>query len=302
MTQNVPNWFITKFNDEVKHLAQQQTLRLGGTVDDLGVFVGDQMHVPRMGAVEMYDSPAFARLALANGKMDFIKVDCDAKFVAFGLWDPHKNKLSINLAKAYAKAANMATLRSRDKIIRDALNNAAVNGVVNTKGDPAENIVTIGSYDKIATLNDIAEAVALLGENEYWDGETVSCVTPFRHSVNFSLDPLMYKSDVNKANLPWNSLNFRNYQKLPTSGTPGDAAEGVDLFVYAKSAVVAAANDEMKEINERDGGALTDIIGYWHQEGAVVRESTGVIRIKSLKNFDLFREPEQVHDTAIEAA
>jgi hypothetical protein len=296
MTQNVPNWFITKFNDEVKHLAQQANQRLAGTVDDLGIFVGDDMFVPRMGAVEMYDSPAYAKLALANAQQDFIKVSADPKFVAFGLWDAHKNKLSINLAKAYAKSAHMATLRSRDRIIRNALADAAANGVVNTKGDPAVQIATIGDYGVVATLDDIAEGVAILGGNEYWEGEEVACVTPFRHAVNFSLDPLMNRTDVNKTNLPWNKLNWRNYEKLPTSGTAGDPAEGVDIFLYAKSAIVAAANDEMKEINERDGGALTDIIGYWHQEGAAARESSGIVRIKSKKNFSLFRQPSPIED------
>ncbi|WP_303831416.1 phage capsid protein [Asticcacaulis taihuensis] len=298
MTQNVPNWFVTKFNDTVKHRAQQANTRLGGTVEDGGSFVGDKVYFPRMGAVEMYDSAAFARLALANAAQDFIEVSATPKFVAFGIWDAHKNKLSIPLAENYGRAAHMAALRAQDRIIRDVLNAAATSGVANTKGDAAETITTIGAYDTIATLDDIAEAIAVIGENEMFEGEEITCVMPFRHKINMSLDPYMAKADMNRKDLPWNDINWRTYQKLPTSGTAGDSAEGVDIFLYAKSAIISAYNNDLTVIQERDGAALTDIMGYWQQIGAAAREPKGIVRIKSLKNFSLYREPIPTHAVA----
>jgi len=293
MSNQVPNWFVQKFKDTVKDRAQQNARRLGGTVEEGGSFVGDKVYFPRLGAVEMYDSAAFAKLALANAKMDFIEVSADPKFVAFGMWDPHKNKLSISLAENYGRAASKAVFRSQDRLIRNVLFDAAVNGVKNTKNE-SEAIHELGAYNTIATLDDIAEGIALLGGSEMFEDEEVTCVLPFRHKMQFSLDPYMAKADMNRKDLPWNDLNWRSYESLPTDGTAGDAAEGVDIFLYAKSALISAYNDEVTNIQERDGTALTDIIGFWNQVGAAAREAKGIVRIKSKKNFSLYREPTPV--------
>lgn len=279
MTQQVPNWFIEKYNDEVKHLAQQKTRRLGDTTSGGGTFVGDKVYFPRMGAVEMYDSAAFAQITLANAKMDFIELTAEPKFVAFGIWDAHKNKLSINLAKEYAKASLMAVYRREDKMIADALRAAAAAG--------GTEVTTLGAYDSVATMDDIAEAIATLGENEYFEGEDITVALPWRNKLQFSLDHLFHNKNVRAEDMPWADVNWRTYQGLtaPTDNT------GVDIFVYARSAVVSGYNDQMTPIKERIGGALTDMIGFWNQGGATVREGKGVIRVKAKKSFSLTREP-----------
>jgi hypothetical protein len=112
MTENVKEWFVPKFEDTVHHQYQQNTSRLGDTVAGGGTFTGDKIYFPRMGVAEAYDSPQFARLALANVAQDFIEVQASPKFIAFGLWDPNANKYSIATATEYGKQAASAIARA----------------------------------------------------------------------------------------------------------------------------------------------------------------------------------------------
>jgi hypothetical protein len=291
MTENVREWFIPRYETEVHHAYQQMDQRLGNTVSGGGTFVGDKAYFPRMGAVDVYDSPEFARLVLANVQQDFIELTASPKFVAFGLWDPHKHKYSIATAVEYGKAGAAAIARGEDQCIIDALADAAANGVkkIGAKTNEVVNVTTIGDYATVATLDDIAEAVAILGGREVVAGDKITCVAPFRNKTQFSLDPYMAHNDV-KGNMPWNDLDWRRSERLPTNGD----GSGVDIFVYAKSAIVSGYNDKPTKIDERDGPALTDIFGQWFQAAAKVRDADGIIRIRSAKNFSLFRQPTPV--------
>lgn len=299
MTDNVKDWFIPRYETEVKHAYQQMDQRLGNTVSGGGTFIGDKAYFPRMGAVDVYDSPEFARLVLANVAQDFIELSASPKFVAFGLWDPHKHKYSINTAVEYGKAGAAAIARGEDQCIIDALKDAAANGVkkIGTKTNEVVQITTLGDYDTVADLDLIAEAIALLGGREAFMGESVTCLTPFRQKIQFALDPYMASNDV-KANMPWNDLAWRRSERLPLSSN----GEGVDLFLYAKSSIVSGYNDKPTAIDERDGPALTDIFGQWFQAAAKVRDADGVIRIKSKKNFSLYRQPTPVEGLVAAAA
>ena len=289
MTANIKDWFVPRFETEVHHAYQQMQSRLGDTVSGGATFTGDKAYFPRLGAVEAYDSPDFARLVLANAAQDFIEVQANPKFIAFGLWDPHKHKYSIATAVEYGKAAAGAIRRAEDDCIIGALAGAAANGVKQIGSSAMENITTIGSYADVATLDDVAEAIAILGGNEAFEGEDVTIVTPFRQKVQFALDPFMASNDV-KANMPWNDLNWRRSERLTQTAD----GQGVDIFVYARSALVSAYNDQLTKIDERDGGSLTDINGYWLQVGAAARSANGIVRIRSRKNFSLYREPSPV--------
>jgi len=242
-----------------------------------------------MGVAEAYDSPAFARLALANVAQDFIELTAAPKFIAFGLWDPAKHKYSIATAAEYGKQAASAIARAEDDCIIQALNVAATVGVKEIGSAALEQVQTIGDYDTPATLDDVAEAISLLGEDEAFEGEEITIVLPFRNKVQMSLDPYMASNDV-RGNMPWNDLNWKRSQRLAQS--PDGA--GADIMVYAKSALVSGYNDQLTKIDERDGPALTDILGYWLQVGAAARNARGIKRIKTKRNFSLFRQPTAV--------
>lgn len=286
MTQNIKEWFVPKFEDTVHNQYQQNTSRLGDTVAGGGTFTGDKIYFPRMGVAEAYDSPQFARLALANVAQDFIEVQASPKFIAFGLWDPNANKYSIATATEYGKQAASAIARAEDDCIIRALNTAATTGVKEIGTANFEAVPTIGDYTVPADLDLVAEAISMLGENEAFAGEEVTIVLPFRNKVQMSLDPYMASNDV-RGNMPWNDLNWKQSQRLAQSAD----GTGVDIMVYAKSALVSGYNDKLTKIDERDGPALTDIIGYWLQVGAAARNARGIVRIKTKKNFTLFREP-----------
>ncbi len=288
MTNSVKDWFVPRFETEVHHQYQQTDQRLGDTVAGGATFVGDKAYFPRVGPGKTYKNAHMAKLALLNFGSDFIEVSCEAEFAAFGLYDPDAHKYSIATAVEYGIEAANAVVRAEDDSVIRALAQAAAVGVKKIGGAPGEmeQIVTIGDYDTVADLDLISEGVAILGTNEAFKGQKVTCVTPFRNSVNMSLDPYMAKSDM-KENLPWNRLGWRTYEDLPTNLD----ASGVDMFMYARSAVVSAYNDKMTKIDERDGASLTDILGYWVQTGAAPRNARGIIRIKSKKNFSLYRQP-----------
>lgn len=292
MTQNVTGWFTERFETEVFAQYAQNTSRLGDTVAGGGTFVGDKVHFPRIGVADAYDSPAFARLALANVGQDMIEVSARPKFIAFGLFDPDKHKYSIATAVEYGKQAAAAIARAEDDCIIKVLADAAANGVKEIGTAALLPITTIGDYDTVADLDDVAEAIAKLGENEAFEGEEVTIVTPFRNKMQFAMDPYMASNDV-KANMPWNDLNWRRSERL----TKDTVAGGVDLFVYAKSAIVSGYNDKLTKIDERDGPALTDIIGYWNQVGAAARSHLGIIRIKSKASFSLYRQSVRTFET-----
>lgn len=295
MTENVREWFIPRYETEVHHAYQQTDQRLGDTVSGGGTFVGDKAYFPRMGAVDVYDSPEFARLVLANVAQDFIELQATPKFVAFGLWDPHKHKYSIATAVEYGKAGAAAIVRGEDQVIIDALARAGAAGVkkIGTKTNEMVPVTTIGDYDTVATLDDIAEAIAILGGREAYAGETVTCLAPFRQKMQMALDPYMASNDV-KANMPWNDLKWRRSERL---GGNVDGS-GVDIYVYAKSALVSGYNDKPTKIDERDGPALTDIFGQWFQAAAEARDADGIVRIRSKRNFSLYREATPTREVA----
>lgn len=299
MTEQVPNWFIEKFDDTVTQLAQQRERRLAGFTSGGGVFIGNKVHFPRMGAVEMYDSSRFAQLALANARMDMVEVSANPKFVALGIWDPDKNKLSVNLAAEYGRAAAYAGFRAEDKMVIDALNTSAASGVTGHNSSDGtttnDTITTIGDYNTVADLDTIAQGVATLGSQEKFEGEDICVVMPFKVKTNNSLDPYMAMSNVN-GNLPWDRINWATYERLndqagnPITTATLNTTTGVDMFLFCRSAVSSDYNNEMTLINERIGGALTDMLGRWFQAGAVVKEAAGVVRIKSKYNFNLARK------------
>lgn len=276
MTENVKDWFSPKYYDEVKHTYQESKHKLADTVSGGATFVGNKAYFPRMGAVDVYESPEFARLVLANVAQDFIELEARPKFIAFGLWDPHKSKYTLNTAAEYGKAGGKAMIRGENQEIITALQNAANVGVkkIGTKTNELDQVATIGDYDTVATLDDIAEGIALLGEHEAFEDEDVTCLLPFRNKMQFALDPYMASNDV-KSNMPWNDLTWRRSQR-----TGGNAdGSGVDIYLYAKSALVSGYNDKPTQIDERDGPALTDILGEWFQAAAIAREAAGIVRI-----------------------
>lgn len=293
MTQNLPNWFTKKYDQSsVQHIAQQRERRLGGTVSMIGSFVGDTVYFPRMGKVEMYDSPRMARIALANADMDMISLQAKPKFILMGVWDPDKKKLSVDTAAEYGRAQATAYVRAEDRIIRDVLASAAAVGVGNTAGTFVP-ITTIGDYTTVADLDTVAQGIAVLGGQEMWEGQEVTYVSPFILKANMALDPYMAKTDV-KGNLPWNELNWRTYEELPKNGD----GTGVDTFLYARSAIGYGFNDDLTKIEGREDAALTDLIGNWFQAGAMAREPAGIVRIKSKIPTALARKPVPIIDMA----
>jgi hypothetical protein len=300
MTMQLPNWFIPKYREEVLTRAQQKKRKLEGLTSDVGTFIGDDCHFPRFGSVETYQSSRMAALALANADMDWVKKNAVPEFVAFGLWDPDRNKLNINAAGHYAEACVKAINRAHDRQIIDALADAAANGVANTKGDAAENITTIGDYNTVADLELIATAISTLGTNEMFEDEQVSLILPFKLQVQNALDPYLAKMDM-KSNRPWDQIAWKSYERLPGNGAAGEGwlaggATGVDMFVFAKSAVASAQNDTDVPINERLGANLADMIGQWFQACAKALEPKGIIRIKSKLDFTLLRHAMPVED------
>lgn len=293
----LPNWFIPKFQDEVALRAQQRDRRLGGAVSSGGMFVGDYVYFPRIGQVEFYDAVRMSQIAFANTSQDWINFHCKPKFAQFGIWDPDKGKLSISAAAEYAQVLVAAANRAEDKLIVDALYNAVANGVQgvdasNTNQGAAETIATLGDYNTTMGLDLIAQAVSTLGTNEMFEGEELILVTPFKNKVQNSLDPYKVLSNVNDTDLPWSGVRHITYERLYDNNgatiVPATAT-GVDCYLFARSAVVSDQNNDMTDINERWGIALTDVIGKWFQAGAGVREPKGVLRLKSKYNFNIAR-------------
>lgn len=292
MTMNIPNWFIKKYEDTVTHRSQQRTPRLADTVAGGGMFIGDSVFFPRMGAAEAYDSARLAVLALANADMDMIEVKAKPKFLAFGIWDPDKNKLNESVATEYGIAAVNGIMRAEDRMIADALNTAGTVGITNTVG-AVETITTIGDYNTVADLDTIAAGIAALGAQYMVDGMDITYAAPFKLKTNMSLDPYMAKSDM-KNNLPWNDLTWRSFEGFNNQdGLPLDKhpeSTGVDTYLYCRTALASAYNNEKTPITERLGERLADMIGQWFQAGAVAKEPKGIIRIRSKYNFALSRK------------
>jgi hypothetical protein len=95
MSQNLPDWFVDKWTDEVKIRAQQQKTALAQYCDNAGVFQGDHMYVPRIGQVDAVEGQRLQQLATTTPPMDWVSVLCKPRFLPLTIWDPDKNKLTI---------------------------------------------------------------------------------------------------------------------------------------------------------------------------------------------------------------
>lgn len=296
---NLPDWFIPKYQEEVTLRGQQMQRRFMGSTVDTGNFVGDDCFFPRFGSVETYKSERLAALALANGKMDWVKTNATPEFVVFGIWDPDKPKLGPNAPGQFAQAAVRAMNRAHDRQVIDTLNDAATNGVANSRGDAAEAITSIGDYATVADLQTLMTAYETLGTNEMLDGAKITVAAPHKLLMQWSLDPYLAKSDM-KSNRPWDNWNFVQYERLAGNGTLGtgrldDAATGVECFMFADTAVASSQNTGEVDISERLGASLADMIGQWFQACSKVLLPEGVVAMKSQINFALTRVPIPTH-------
>lgn len=301
MTFNLPDWFVPKYNEEVTLRSQQMKTALAGNVENGGTFTGDTAYFPRMGQVDAIDAARLQQLATTSPPLDWIPVACKPKFIPIVLWDPDRNKLNIAVTQQFARAVVGGIARARDAMVRGALQLAVANGVQGVRGVSAEStplaaaeaITTIGDYNTIADLDTLAQGISILGSNYALEGEDIQYCTSFKLRTNMSLDTYMAKD-----NMPWSGVNWSTYEKLPGDGADGllNPAGGVDTFLFAKSAVVEAYNDEYVPIDERLGNVLGTMFGAWFQGGAVVREPKGILRIKSKQNFNISRKPVIISD------
>jgi hypothetical protein len=276
MSQNLPDWFVDKYNEEVTLRSQQMKTALAGNVENGGVFTGDHAYFPRMGQIDAIDAARLQILAATSPPLDWIPVQCKPKFLPVVVWDPDLNKLNIPVTQQFARGVVGGIARARDKMVASAIASAVATGVQGVRGTSAEatapaaaeNIQTIGDYNTVADLDTIAQGLAVLGGNYALEGESVTFASSFKVKTNMSLDPYMANSNIRSGVLPWDDINFTTYEKLPGDGADGLMNTGVDCFLYAKSAVVEAYNDEYVPINERLGAVLADMFGAWFQGGA----------------------------------
>lgn len=302
MSQNLPDWFVDKWTEEVKIRAQQQTTSLHQYADPAGVFIGDHMYVPRIGQVDAIRGQRLQQLGTTTPPMDWVSVKCDPVFLPLVIWDPDKTKLTIPVTQKMAGAVTAGIARAQDAMVRDAINLAVTAGVTGVRGPSAEATpapatetpTTIGDYNTVVDLDGIAQAVAVLGGNYEVEGESLTFVSPFKINVNMSLDPYMAKTDTK---IDWlRKITFTTYEKLyDQAGVPFNAAStGADCYLFAKSAVTSAYNDNIKEINERLGSIMADMFGQWFQGNAMVTEPLGIVRVKTKTNFTIARKPTPV--------
>jgi hypothetical protein len=283
------------YQKEVTLRAQQTQRRLMGSTVDIGTFVGDDCFFPRFGLVDTYTSERLAALQLANAKMDWVKSNAAPEFAVFGIWDPDKKKLGPNAPGQFAQAAVRAINRAHDRQVIDTLRDAAANGVVNSRNDAAEDITVLGDYATTADLDLLMDAYQILGTNEALEGATITVVNPMKLGAEWALDPYLAKSDM-KSNRPWDNWKFVQYERLSGNGTGSsgklsDGATGVDMFMWANTAVASSQNDGDVDIQERLGAQLADMIGQWFQATAKVLLPEGVVQIKSKLDFTLSRKP-----------
>lgn len=298
--QNLPDWFPEVWKEEVTVRAQQMTSRVADTIENGGMFMGDTLYMPRVGAIEAVDAARFQELVTNGPALDWIKVQSDPKFLPVRIWDPDKNKLTINTTKVLAKAVVAGIARARDDLVINALNDAALNGVAAVRGRareaqaaPAvENIVTIGDYATTPDLDVLAEAYAKIGESEVdVDNEQITVLTPFRNKVQFGMDWLNLSNQLKSNLLPWENFTWASSERLKS-----EDVNGIDIYVYAKSAGATAWNDDVTDINERMGGMLSDLFGQWFQGGAAIKEPKAVVRIKAKKAFAIARGAVKVNN------
>jgi hypothetical protein len=305
---NLPDWFVEKWSDEVTMRKAQRKAKVVSTVANGGMFTGDRLYMPRLGDIEAVDASRLQQLQFQQPPLDWIDVAAAPKFVPLVVWDPDKNKLTIPVVQEMATAVTSATNRAQDDMVITALHTACESGVTGVRGRSSEanaapateNVITIGDYDTVMTLDTVAEAYSRLGEAEVdVDNEQVSCLIPFKQKVLHALDPIFRKKSDRKDGDPWDDINFVTTQRLRGNGTGGKAAGGTgfDAYVYARTAASTAWNDEVTEINERLGAILGTMFGQWFQAGAAVKEPKAIIRIKAKYDYTLFREALRTYET-----
>lgn len=288
----VGNIFEKVYETKLLHAFQQKKSKLMNTVTSSGFFVGDKLYFPKMGAVVAQDLQRLQEVIMQNGAHELLELSCKPRVAAMPVADVDKEKLTPQLATEYANSTKWALDRDADKIIYDALL-AEANKV-------GSSIITIGNYNNDIAFDDLIEAVATIDDVDALDGEDIFAVMPARPRAKLSADLTLSMKRAEAQGIakgqiaflnPLDDLNVVSYSGCsrvtvaPAGDPPLNAGViGTDVFVYVRASVGAAANDAPKMINERLGLILANMVGCWAQQGAIVKQVIGIIRIKCRRN------------------
>lgn len=292
LPDQVGNIFPKVYAERIIHDFQQFKSKLMNSVTNTGFIKGDKAYFPRMGAIVAQDLVRFQEIVLSNGAHKLIEITCAAKIAAMPLADVDKSKVTSDLAPSYSKATVAAIERDLDKTIYTAVKTAA--------DAVSSEISTIGNYNSDLDFATILQAIAMLDDVEALDGEQITLVLPAMPRAKLTADLSLAMKDNSNSTVGQGALKFLNplegvevitYSGCSriTSAPSGDPALtagviGTDVFVYAKSAVGSAFNDNPTPVNERLGNIMTDMKGVWSQVGSAVLLPAGVIRIKCRRN------------------
>jgi hypothetical protein len=295
---------VKTYFKSMDHAYQQGKPKLLQYVTQGGSFIGDKAYFPRMEPVVAQNLQRLTEVSLQNGVHEMIEVGCPARIAAMPVADVDKNKLSVSLATEYGVATNRAMQRDVDKTIYDAML-AAANAAGST-------VKTIGNYNNDLTFTHLLEAMAYLDDQEALEDEVAAIVMPATPRAllagNLNLG-LAQAPGLSKASIRFldplddvDVVTFKNCSSV-TAAPAGDPAltagvVGTDVFVWVRSAVCAAMNDDLKAVNERLGSYLTDMIGAWQQKGACVRHKNGIVRIKCRRNSPIVITPVSTKEAA----
>ena len=292
----VEELFPDAFEARLTHELQQGTSKLGATVDNGGIFIGDSMFSPMIGAAVAQDLVRFQEIVLGAADHRMVEVKCTPKIAALPVADVDKNKLNVALAPAYAESCKMAINRELDKVIYGALRAEA-----NRAGTL---IPTLGTYNTDLNWELLLQAAAMLEDVEALEGAgpctlvlpaipkavlagQMAVALKTAHEAGISASKLRYLDPVDHVTF----VTYGGCSRI-TAAPAGHAALGsgvigTDLFMYVKSAVVARANDNPKPVNERLATIMADMLGTWCQTGAVVKLPLGVVRIRCRRNSEV---------------
>lgn len=288
MSIEAPAWFVEQYKSSVKHVFQSQGFKLKPTVLPEGRVEGATVHWPVFGTFEMQESDGADETPPANPQMGDVSATMKDYDALYEIKKKDLTKMTANEQQAATAAGGKAVGRRVDKIIMNALNDAAV----------ANSSIQLGGASAVFDLEAALMACDSLQDDDQieWDGD-VTAVIPVRwfnrlmmykefNSSEWVGADLGFPSGVRGKN--WNGVKWLPLSKKEMLIPGANQAYG---FMYHRTAAGYYSNYE-GEVNiqwDNRKGVWTVRFDLQAVAKAIFNDAKGIRRLHYLTNTAIER-------------
>lgn len=288
-----PNWFVEKYQSNVRHIFQSKGFKLKSTVTPEGSIEGKTVKWPYFGTFDMQEKTRGGETPPANPNQGMLSADLKDWDALYEIHMQDLAKMSANEQAAAHQAGGAAVGRKSDSIIMNAMNDAVVAAGSRTFGDGS---TAFGLPEAMTACEALAD-----DDQIDWDGN-VTAVIPWRWYNLLLLWKEFNSSEwVSAANLGfpagtigkrWNNVNWVPFQKKELLIPASNQAYG---FIYHRNSVGYGTNYEGKVTMDWDNrkGCWTTRFDLQAVAMALYPGASGIYRLHYATNSTIQRPVER---------